>query len=137
MRFFTLEEATALLPRLAEMIQASQDLRDEAAVKKAQIDRLWQRLEGGEPLLSALGEEQRKFDTITEELVSIVQETEAMGCILRDLDTGLIDFPFRASGSVTVYLCWRRGEPAIAFWHGIGEGYAGRKPIVRLPRDST
>ena len=137
LRHFTLQEATALLPRLAEMIQTLRELRDAAVVKKAQIDQLWQRLEGGEPVLSAIGEEQGTFDAITRRLVSIAQEIEATGCVLRDLDMGLIDFPCRARGGTTVYLCWRQGEPAIAFWHGIDEGYAGRKPIARLPQDIT
>ena len=137
LRHFTLREATALLPRLAEMIQTLRELRDAAVVKKAQIDQLWQRLEGGEPVLSAIGEEQGTFDAMTRRLVSIAQEIEATGCVLRDLDVGLIDFPCRARGGTTVYLCWRQGEPAIAFWHGIDEGYAGRKPIARLPQDIT
>jgi hypothetical protein len=137
LRHFTLQEATSLLPRLAEMIQTLRELRDAAVVKKAQIDQLWQRLEGGEPVLSAIGEEQGTFDAITRRLVSIAQEIEATGCVLRDLDMGLIDFPCRARGGTTVYLCWRQGEPAIAFWHGIDEGYAGRKTIARLPQDIT
>ena len=137
LRHFTLQEATSLLPRLAEMIQTLRELRDAAVVKKAQIDQLWQRLEGGEPVLSAIGEEQGRFDAITRRLVSIAQEIEATGCVLRDLDVGLIDFPCRARGGTTVYLCWRQGESAIAFWHGVDEGYAGRKPIARLPQDIT
>ena len=64
-------------------------------------------------------------------------EIESTGCVLRDLDTGLVDFPFRARGGATVFLCWRVGEPAIGFWHGPDEGFAGRQPITRLPLDQT
>jgi len=135
LRHFTLQEATNLLPRLGEMIRTLRELRDAAVVKKAQIDQLWRRLEGGEPVLSAIGEEQGTLDAITGRLVSAAQAIEATGCVLRDLDTGLVDFPCRAKGGTTVYLCWRQGEPGIAFWHGTDEGFAGRKPIARLPQD--
>jgi len=135
LRHFTLQEATALLPRLEEMIRTLRELRDAAVVKKAQVDQLWRRLEGGEPVLSAIGEEQGTLDAITGRLASAAQEIESTGCVLRDLDMGLIDFPCRAKAGRTVYLCWRQGEPAIAFWHGTDEGFAGRKPIARLPQD--
>jgi hypothetical protein len=45
-----------------------------------------------------------------------------------DLDAGLVDFPSEREGA-PVYLCWQLGEAAVAFWHGIEEGFAGRKPI--------
>ena len=47
---------------------------------------------------------------------------------MKDLDLGLLDFPARLDGR-EVELCWHVGEEAVAFWHEIGEGYAGRKPI--------
>ncbi len=53
------------------------------------------------------------------------------------MQLGLVDFPFRARGGTAVYLCWRLGEPSIAFWHGIDEGYGGRKPIASLPLDEA
>ncbi|MEO8594032.1 MAG: DUF2203 domain-containing protein [Candidatus Solibacter sp.] len=54
-----------------------------------------------------------------------VQET---GCLLKDLDIGLVDFPTLLRG-VEVYLCWKLGESGIGFWHGVEEGFRGRKPI--------
>ena len=56
-----------------------------------------------------------------------VQET---GCVVKDLDIGLVDFPTLFQGR-EVYLCWKLGEEDITFWHGIEEGFAGRKPIDR------
>lgn len=135
-RYFTLGEATALLPRLTDLVGALRRLRDDAVVKKAQVDLLWRRLEGGEPVLSVIGEEQRQLDAISARLVSAAEEVESTGCVLRDLDMGLVDFPFRIRAGV-VFLCWRVGEPAIQFWHGTDEGYGGRKPIGRLPLDQA
>lgn len=48
--------------------------------------------------------------------------------ILRDLDKGLCDFPSARRGTA-IYLCWEMGEPEVAFWHGVDEGAAGRKPL--------
>jgi hypothetical protein len=50
------------------------------------------------------------------------------GCVVKDLDMGLIDFPTLFRG-VEVYLCWKLGESKIAFWHGVDEGFRGRKAI--------
>ncbi len=132
-QYFNIDEAAALLPRLAEMLEALRRLRDQAVLKKAQLDLLWTRLSDGEPVLGTLGEQQKEMDGLTAGLVAVAKEIEATGCILRDVDLGLVDFPFRVSGGVTVFLCWRLGEPAIAFWHGVDEGYTGRKPISQLP----
>jgi len=137
MHRFSLDEATELLPRLTQLIDGLRHLRDEAVVKKGQIDRLWQRLGAGEPVLSTLGAEQRELDELTSRLVGTAKDIESTGCILRDVDLGLVDFPFRARGGGTVFLCWRHGEPAIQFWHGTDEGYAGRKPIERLPLEEA
>lgn len=131
-RYFNVEDATALLPRLSEMLAALRRLRDQAVLKKAQLDQLWTRLDAGEPVLTALGKQQQEMDRLTAGLVAAAKEVEATGCVLRDVDMGLVDFPFRTSRGATVFLCWRRGEPAIAFWHGVEEGYAGRKPLSQL-----
>ena len=132
-QYFNIDDASALLPRLVEMLEALRRLRDQAVFKKAQLDLLWTRLSEGEPVLATLGERQSEMDGLTAGLVAAAKDIEATGCILRDVDLGLVDFPFRASGGATIFLCWRLGEPAIAFWHGVDEGYAGRKPISQLP----
>jgi hypothetical protein len=133
-RHFTFDEATALLPRATELIGTLRRLRDDAIVKRARFDQLWQRLENEEPVLTTLGEEQRALDGLTDRLVATAKEIESIGCVLRDLDLGLIDFPFRVRTG-TVFLCWRLGEPGILFWHGPDEGFTGRKPIAQLPAD--
>jgi len=55
-------------------------------------------------------------------------EIDATGVQVKDLDIGLLDFPCVVEGE-TVLLCWKLGEPAITHWHGVHEGFAGRKPI--------
>ena len=57
-----------------------------------------------------------------------IETIEATGCVVKDLDTGLLDFPSRIDGE-EVYLCWKLGEDRIRFWHRQDEGFAGRKPL--------
>lgn len=136
-RYFTVSAAARLLPRLTEMLDALRRFRDQAILKKTQLDLLWQRLSRGEPVLGRLGEEQRELDAMTARLIAVAKDLEATGCILRDVELGLVDFPFRARSGATVFLCWRSGEPEIAFWHGADEGFTGRKPIAKLPLDQA
>lgn len=61
-------------------------------------------------------------------LESEVRKLEEMGCVLRDMSMGLVDFPAVRLGE-RVWLCWRLGEDHVAFWHSRHEGYSGRKPV--------
>ena len=60
--------------------------------------------------------------------VACVERLDELGVVVKDLDLGLLDFPALRDGE-EVELCWHVGEDAVAYWHGIGEGFAGRKPI--------
>jgi hypothetical protein len=57
-----------------------------------------------------------------------IERLEDLGCVLKDMNTGLIDFPAVRLGT-RVWLCWRLGEESVTFWHGLHEGFAGRKPV--------
>jgi hypothetical protein len=63
-------------------------------------------------------------------LKGAIEKLEEMGVLVKDLDTGLVDFPTLFRGE-EVYLCWRMDEDDIDHWHGVNEGFAGRKPIDR------
>ncbi len=65
---------------------------------------------------------------ITELISSIIQS----GIQIKNLDYGLIDFPHIRSSGEEVFLCYELGESTIEFWHGLSEGYAGRKPVALL-----
>jgi hypothetical protein len=64
----------------------------------------------------------------TRELVACVEEIQALGAVVKDIESGLVDFPSLRDG-VEVELCWRVGEERIAFWHPVDEGFAGRRPL--------
>ena len=75
-----------------------------------------------------LTQKNQELDAVVKDLMSRVSELEDLGVRVRDIDTGLIDFPANRFGN-TVYLCWRYGESDIEFWHGEDEGFSGRKML--------
>jgi hypothetical protein len=133
-RLYSIAEANAALPVLAARIARLRVLRDEIRRGREFLDVLWQRLDGGESVLGAIGDRQASLDALGQEFGAIAGEIEAAGVILRDLDPGLVDFPARVRG-IPIYLCWRVGEDRVTFWHGLAEGFPGRKPIATI-RDS-
>jgi hypothetical protein len=72
----------------------------------------------------------RQLDATVAQLREVVDQIQEQGALIKDLDTGLLDFPTLYLGQ-EVYLCWRAGEPDIEFWHRVEDGFRGRKPIDR------
>lgn len=129
-RHFTLEEAESHLPEvnrlLSTAVAAKIEYDEVVLVLRALAERVM--LMGGMNINreSALASKARR-DTATEQLREVVERVSEIGCLVKDLDSGLVDFP-TLLGDREVYLCWKRGERAIGFWHG-DEGFAGRKPV--------
>lgn len=61
-------------------------------------------------------------------IVRLIHRIESFGCIVKDIDLGLLDFPSERDGK-NVYLCWKAGEPEVGYWHGVDESFAQRKPL--------
>jgi len=83
---------------------------------------------GGGYAAGDLNEAQTELVGLADAAVACVDRLDELGVQVKDLDTGLLDFPALRDGE-DVELCWQVGEDAVAHWHGIGEGFAGRKPI--------
>jgi hypothetical protein len=120
-RHYSLEEATALLPRVAELLATMRDARDRLGDADARAALAEASNGGGEPGKVVSG----GFLELRESMLEL-REREI---VLRDLDRGLIDFPSLRDGR-EVYLCWEEGEPEIAFWHEPDTGFAGRRPLA-------
>jgi hypothetical protein len=130
-RRFTFAEAQSLIPRVEPLLRQAIEQKSEYDEASAEMRRFQEHLmmAGGvvvdrERALDL----RRRSERATERLKATVAEVQEIGCHIKDLDTGLIDFPTTLRG-VEVYLCWKLGEDAIAFWHGVDEGFRGRKPI--------
>jgi hypothetical protein len=130
LRIFTPEEANAALdelrPLVGTMVAAKQAL-DEAQEER---DELAQRISGngGGIPPAELAALETAVETAAAELASAIGKVQATGVLVKDLDSGLVDFPAKRDGD-DVLLCWQLGEDEVAFWHGLDDGYAGRRPL--------
>ena len=73
-------------------------------------------------------EKAKRLDSLAEEMARTLDELEDWGVTVRDLDVGLLDFPAERYGE-KVFLCWRYGEPEVAYWHRPEEGFGGRRAL--------
>jgi hypothetical protein len=130
-RRFTLAEAQSLIPRVDALLREAVSLKSEYQEAEQAIQAVAQRvaLMGGMIVNreQAIDNKNRR-DAVASKLRAAIEQVQEFGCVIKDLDMGLIDFPTLLRG-VEVYLCWKLGEPKIAFWHGVDEGFRGRKAI--------
>jgi hypothetical protein len=129
-RYFTPDEANAELERVRPAAEALVEHRRAMADAASRQARLVQRIAGNggdfDPQEPRTLEEE--FQREDQAAVRCVQELQALGVLVKDLDRGLVDFP-ALRGDEEVLLCWQVGEDEVAFWHGLEEGFAGRKPL--------
>jgi len=130
-RRFTLDSARRILPvvraKLEEAVRARQELealRETFAAFRARAHLLG----GVQPDAAAAGRWQSGMRQAAASLQASLEELQALGVQVKDLEAGLVDFPTLYRGR-EVLLCWRLGEPDIAWWHGLEEGFRGRKPV--------
>ncbi len=123
-RFFTVAEANALLPEVRLLVERMLAARTEVLHLQPQ---LWPAVE------KAVTNGGSKAITAATRQIVIIQDIlhllTALGIQVKDMNTGLIDFPARFQDR-TVLLCWQYDEPSVQFWHDIDTGFAGRQRIV-------
>jgi len=135
-RIFSVEEANRLIPYLEQALGSlSASARDIAALQR-EVQVLTAIESTGATSKShdvrELREKEQRCARMLEEFRASLHEIASRGCILRDLDLGLVDFYTMARDRV-VCLCWRLGEPRITHWHTTDEGFSGRRPLSELP----
>jgi hypothetical protein len=128
---FTLAEAQSLIPRLDRLLRSALALKTEFSDAEAVVHGFVERVTmmGGMMVdrdLVRAARERREM--AVRRLKAAIEEVQEVGCVVKDLDIGLVDFPTLFRG-VEVCLCWKLGEPLIEYWHGMEEGFRGRKPI--------
>lgn len=119
-RFFTLDEANAALEELRPMLPRIREARRTILASAEQVR--------GTAGTNGGGEEGAAYWEAIRTLRRALEGLSARGIILRDAETGLVDFPSRREDR-TVYLCWRLGEGSVSHWHEVDAGMAGRKPL--------
>lgn len=132
-RYFTLQQAERLLPEVESAIREAIFLKNEYQQAGAGLHASMQRVAmlGGVDLdRGAVADQRARRDGSALRLKEVLENIQEFGCLVKDLDIGLIDFPTLLRGD-EVYLCWKLGESRIEFWHKVEDGYRGRQPIDR------
>jgi len=131
MKIFTLDEAQSMLPlvesllnRAIESKQAAEQLDNELTALARRIH-----LSGGLAVdIPRVAAQRAELEGHVQRARETVQEIDEIGVQVKDLDSGLLDFPCKMEDEI-VLLCWKSGEPAIEHWHTMESGFQGRKPI--------
>jgi len=146
-RFYDLDAANAVVPELdgilvvlAEQRAELVRLRDEVlagasgggdGAPTAIAERPAGADDADAPLADDLRLTRLRMQGLIDQMAAGVARIDALGLTLRDIEQGLVDFPALVSGR-QVWLCWRRGEAAIGWWHGLDSGFSGRRPLAEL-----
>jgi hypothetical protein len=130
-KLFSQEEANHLVPRLEILMR---ELQRQATSLRQRIEEL--SVDDPSILHSEFSEILTRYPELrsfTTSMGDAAAQIEAFGCILKDIDLGLIDFPYD-SGEEIVFLCWQSGEPAVIAWHSIDSGFSERQPLPGAPK---
>ena len=119
----SLEEARARLPKVKPLVERMMQLTAEAG----DVQKRMRGVSGSDRV-----EMEARFLELRSQLESVVREINELGATVKDASQGLIDF-YAWNGDDMVLLCWLHGEDTIRYWHGLHEGFAGRKSLDDHP----
>ncbi len=131
-RFFSVEEANDLIGalqlefgRVAQVRSALQPLIESMGGAEVAVGIL----QDGAAAPPGREADAERLQRLAGEITAAVQRINDLGCLVKDLEQGLVDF-YSLMDDEPVFLCWQFGEPAVTHWHALDEGFAGRQPIV-------
>jgi hypothetical protein len=130
-RYFSPEEVEALIPKLTEIVDRLREAHGAVAEIRGRMQAEQERLAlaGGGILDQARWRaDTTRMDGALATARRGAEELHALGGVPKGIEEGLVDFPHLRDGQV-VNLCWKYGETRVRFWHGMDEGFAGRKPL--------
>lgn len=131
MKTFTLDEAQSLLPVLDALLKRALEGKQAAEEVETCLADLNRRiyLSGGMKVdIAGVARKRAEMEEHLQRVRETLTEIDTIGVQVKDLETGLLDFPFRLDDQV-VLLCWRMGEPTIDHWHTVESGFKGRQPV--------
>jgi hypothetical protein len=131
-KVFTPAEANELIPRLEVAIG---ELQTRAGELRRHIAELVKFDPAAQQLpLARIIEDYPQLRESANQLTQAVEKIESHGCLLKDIDQGLVDFPWEMDEDQVVFLCWQFGEPAVIAWHPVDAGFAQRQPLPGAPK---
>ena len=130
---FTVDEANAMLPMLTEALDDVTHIREEILRLRGKMEVL--HLLHGQAVLAPENSDYAEYgglrhsvDGLVAELKQVIGDIHETGTVLKDVEHGLVDFYSERNGEI-VFLCWKRGEPRVAYWHTLRDGFTGRQPL--------
>jgi len=130
-KHFSRHEAEELLPLIKEFLKVAQEHKQTVDAAQVELTKAASRimvLGGSCPAYSDLVQRKTERDEASARIVEAIGKIQETGCLVKDIDEGLIDFPSMIEGQ-EAFSCWKLGERRIEYWHGLEEGFAGRKRI--------
>lgn len=130
-KYFNREDAEDLLPLIEQSLVEARESKEKVEDLDRELSRATTEimvLGGSLPPYGRLATNRSEREQTMTRLKEAIDRIHETGCVVKDLDEGLIDFPALRGGE-EVYLCWKLGEERIGYWHGLEEGFAGRKPL--------
>jgi hypothetical protein len=131
MKTFTLEEAQSLLPVLESLLKRAIEGKQTAEQVESGLAELARRIyiSGGMKVdVSSVARQRAEMEAHLQRVRESLAEIDSIGVQVKDIDSGLLDFPCRLDEQV-VLLCWRMGETSIEHWHTLESGFQGRQPL--------
>jgi hypothetical protein len=137
LNLFTIEEANRLLteirPRFERLVEAKREF-DRVRVRMDVLGLATSGAGDDNPDVLELRRLQERYNSLAELISNGVSAIHRRGCLIKDLDQGLLDF-YALNGDRLVFLCWKLGESEVAHWHGLDAGFSDRQPMGRGESD--
>lgn len=134
---FTVEEANRLAQQIRPTIERLVESRREFVAMQTRVDALGLALSGasaGNPDARVLRQLIERRNRVAEEIRQGVAAVQGRGCVVKDLERGLVDF-YSLAGDRLIFLCWHAGEPEVSHWHTLEGGFATRQPLHRTEQE--
>ena len=129
-RFYSIDQADARLRELSPLLGKLRTARTEVAAVRGELDR-FRTTNGNAEHAAELKAREDRIRALVYRMERYVSQLVAWDISLRDIETGLVDFPALVNGR-QVCLCWRLGEERVGSWHELDDGFAGRRPLIDL-----
>ena len=137
LNLFTVEEANRLLTEIRPRFERLVEAKREFDRIRTRMDVLGLATAGAghdNPDVVELRRLQERYNSLAELISNGVSAIHRRGCLIKDLDTGLLDF-YALNRDRLVFLCWKLGEAEVAHWHGLDAGFSDRHPISHSELD--
>ena len=127
-KLFSVEEANMLLPEIRTILDEFKDRKKMFFELKEEIIELTEVVDSEEYRSEELSKKERIMKATSNEIENLFEEIADLGCVVKDIDNGLVDFISIFKGR-KVFLCWKQGEDKVSWYHDMQTGFTGRKKI--------